>query len=65
MDTYICARICGDVTYLNWLKERMIHVYGESPNVDFVLTVDNYVGYFERRRKIPKWLNWLLRKYNL
>jgi hypothetical protein len=22
--------------YLKWLHERLIHVYGESPNVDFV-----------------------------
>jgi len=47
------------------MKERLTCVYKESPNVDFVQTIDNFVSYFERRRNAPKWLKWLLRKYDL
>jgi hypothetical protein len=25
-----------DAEFLRWLKDRLIHVYGESPNMDFV-----------------------------
>lgn len=25
-----------DSQFLNWLADRLVHVYGESPNVDFV-----------------------------
>lgn len=25
-----------DKEFLNWLADRLVHVYGESPNVDFV-----------------------------
>lgn len=25
-----------DNEFLNWLADRLVHVYGESPNVDFV-----------------------------
>lgn len=64
-DTYLCARASGDSMYLGWIKERLIHVYGESPNVDFVQTIDNFTTYFERRKNVPKWLNWLLRRYHL
>jgi len=65
MDTYLCARASGDTMYLCWMKERLTCVYKESPNVDFVQTIDNFVSYFERRRNAPKWLKWLLRKYDL
>jgi len=65
MDTFLCARNSGDTIYLSWLKERLIYVYKEREHVDFVLTLDNFVDYFERRRNVPKWLNWLLRKYGL
>lgn len=25
--------------FLDWMAERLIHVYGESPNIDFVLSL--------------------------
>lgn len=65
MGTYLCARASGDTMYLSWLKEWLTLVYHESPNVDFVQTIDHFIEYFERRKNIPKWLNWLLRKYSL
>lgn len=64
-DTYLCARASGDTMYLNWMRDRLVLVYKESSHVDFVLTIDNFITYFERRRNVPKWLNWLLKKYNL
>lgn len=65
LDTYLCARASGDATYLNWVKERFILVYKEPRHIDFVMTLDHFVSYFERRRNVPRWLNWLLRKYDL
>lgn len=64
-DTFLCASASGDQAYLLWLRDRMIHQYGESPNVDFVQTTNSFRGYFNRRRQVPRWLNWLLRKYDL
>lgn len=64
-DTYLCARASGDTTYLNWLHNRLVLVYHESPNVDFVQTLGNFSVYFQRRKRVPKWLNWLLRRYHL
>lgn len=64
-DTYLCARDSGDQAYLLWLRERLIHVYGEDAFVDFVQTTNSFRGYFNRRRQAPRWLNWLLRKYDL
>lgn len=29
-----------DREFLIWLKDRLVHVYGESPNVDFVHKLD-------------------------
>lgn len=28
-----------DTEFLSWLRDRLIYVYGESPNVDFVFEV--------------------------
>lgn len=36
-----------DNEFLNWLADRLVHVYGESPNVDFVLklkAIANNIG---------------------
>jgi len=64
-DTYLCARASGDKTYLNWMRDRLVHVYNESPNVDYVQTLQNFAEYFERRRLVPSWLSWLLQRYRL
>lgn len=63
--TYLCAKVSGDLTYLYWLRDRLEFVYKESPNVDFVQTLGSFQGYFIRRNNAPRWLNWLLRKYDL
>jgi hypothetical protein len=31
------AQIGRHREFLNWVADRLVHVYGESPNVDFVL----------------------------
>lgn len=51
--------------YLSWLRDRLVHVYKESPNVDYVQTLGSFVSYFERRRNVPPWLNYLMRRYKL
>jgi hypothetical protein len=30
-------RNARDGEFLSWVADRLVHVYGESPNVDFVL----------------------------
>lgn len=64
-ETWIVARASGDQTYLSWLHARLIKVYKESPYVDYVQTLDQYVEYFKRRSEVPTIINWILRKYNL
>lgn len=64
-DTYLCARASGDVTYLNWLHDRLVLIYKEDQFTDFVQTLDNFSVYFQRRKRVPSWLDWLLRKYHL
>jgi hypothetical protein len=64
-DTYLCARNSGDQGYLTWLQIRLIRVYKEPEDIDFVMTLSSFRDYFERRRRVPKWLNYLLRKYDL
>lgn len=64
-DSYLCARASGDIAYLHWLHDRLVLVYHESENVDFVQTLNNFSVYFQRRKRVPVWLNWLLKKYNL
>lgn len=64
-DTYLCARASGDVTYLHWLHDRLVLVYKEDEFIDYVQTLDNFAWYFQRRRKAPRWLDWILRRYHL
>lgn len=64
-DTRLCATSSGDQHFLQWLYGRLVNVYGEEIGTDFVETVLVFRGYFERRRGVPRWLNWLLRKYDL
>jgi hypothetical protein len=33
----VVADLNKDAAFLDWLADRLVHVYGESPNVDFVL----------------------------
>jgi hypothetical protein len=40
-----------DSEFLSWLKERLINVYGESPNVDFVLRLGEIVKYAKMREE--------------
>lgn len=65
MQTYLCAKASGDMTYLQWLRDRLIYVYREDRNVDFVLTIDNFVTYFHKRAIVPGWLDWIMRRYGV
>lgn len=38
-ETYHFAKVSGDQAYLNWLCNRLVNVYGEDENTDFVLTL--------------------------
>jgi len=64
-DTFLCAKNSGDRLFLTWLRDRLTLVYSESPNVDFVWTVRSFEQYFERRASVPRWLDWLLKKFDL
>lgn len=50
-----------DLEYLDWLKERLVNVYGESPNMDFVQTIDrvklNYQRLDAQVRNAELWMN--------
>ena len=37
-----------DLEYLDWLKERLVNVYGENPNMDFVQTIDRVKLNYQR-----------------
>lgn len=37
-----------DLEYLDWLKERLVKVYGENPNMDFVQTIDRVKLNYQR-----------------
>lgn len=41
-DTYYIATNSGDKCFLNWVADRLVHVYGESPNADFVLKLREF-----------------------
>lgn len=36
-----------DKEFLNWIIDRLIHVYGESPNVDFLLRLKKIADKYE------------------
>lgn len=36
-----------DVKFLQWIRDRLVHVYKESPNVDFVLRLEKVTRRFE------------------
>lgn len=64
-ETYIVAKNSGDQAFLKWIHERLEHVHGESPFMDYMWTLKAYHAYFDRRANIPEGLNWLLKKFDL
>lgn len=38
------AKLVSDVEFLEWVRDRLVHVYGESPNVDFVRRLGNIIS---------------------
>lgn len=50
-----------DLEYLDWLKERLVKVYRENPNADFVQTIDrvklNYQRLDAQVRNAEQWMN--------
>lgn len=41
-----------DADFLNWVAERFVYVYGESPSVDFVLRLRGMARDLEEPMKI-------------
>lgn len=37
-----------DSEFLTWIRDRIVHVYGESPNVDFVLRLGQVIDKTKR-----------------
>lgn len=37
-----------DKEFLNWLEDRLVHVYNESPNTDFVLKLRQIADNIEK-----------------
>jgi hypothetical protein len=37
----------GDREFLAWIRDRLVHVYGESPNVDFIRRLDQIISAHE------------------
>lgn len=49
-----------DSQFLSWLRDRLIFVYGESPNVDFVLRLERIVKEMENRELVANAINKML-----
>lgn len=64
-ETYIVAKNSGDQEFLGWIHDRLEIVHREDRYIDYMWTLRAYKAYFYRRAEVPKWLNWLLRKYSL
>lgn len=37
----------NDTDFLRWVRDRLVHVYKESPNTDFVLRMEEVTKRFE------------------
>lgn len=37
----------NDTEFLRWIRDRLVHVYKESPNTDFVLRLDKIIERFD------------------
>ena len=38
----------SDIEFLTWLRDRLVHVYKESENVDFVLRLNEIIEELKR-----------------
>lgn len=45
-ETYTIARNVGDRTFLYWLHARLLNVYKENPDIDFVRTLGDFADKF-------------------
>lgn len=43
-----------DSNFLEWLRERLINVYKENPNTDFVLKLEDVTGRVKRTEEARK-----------
>lgn len=43
--------------FLNWLADRLVNVYGESPNVDFVIKTRDIPNKYDSRIKYLETIN--------
>lgn len=56
----------SDSEFLNWLADRLVNVYGESENVDFVQKLRKVAGFSGREHKVGTdcWCNVILLHVN-
>lgn len=45
-ETYTIAKNVGDRAFLRWMAQRLVNVYNESPNTDFVQTLNEFADRF-------------------
>lgn len=46
-----------DSEFLTWIRDRIINVYGESPNVDFVLRLGEIIEAPSEKQRIVDMIN--------
>lgn len=44
----------NDEQFLSWLRDRLVNVYNESPNVDFVLRLEKIIKRESARQKLTE-----------
>lgn len=47
----IGIEVMTDIMYLTWLRERLINVYGENMNYDFVIRLDEIINKLRRQER--------------
>lgn len=44
----------NDIEFLKWIRDRLVHVYKESPNTDFVQRLERVIKRFEGLETLEK-----------
>lgn len=42
-ETYYFASNVGDTTFLQFIRDRLVEVHGENPNLDYIHTLDGMI----------------------
>jgi muramidase (phage lysozyme) len=43
VETFFFAPISGDTVFLQFIRDRLVNVYGENPNMDYILTLETFI----------------------